>query len=102
MKTCSHNPVQNRIGDRENGHALMVRHVSADKGHSLVLGDALGRIIQRFKKAIAPLCAGFFQNGEIGNSFLRINHCGQQRGVGCHNHILRQTTLEPQSRNAKI
>ncbi len=102
MKAFPHDAIQNGVCHGKNGHALMVRHVSLHNGHFLPIRHAFWGVIQSFVKTVSTVCACFFQNRQIGHSFLRINHRGQQGGIGRHHSILPKATFQTQPWNAKV
>jgi len=54
VKAVAHHAVENRVGDRNDRHALMVRHEGANERESLTFRQPAGREVHRFVKAVTP------------------------------------------------
>ena len=76
------------VGDRGDGHPLMMGHETADDGMGFPLGQAGRREIDRLVKSIAALRPHRIQPGEVGNGSYRVNHSGKASGIGGHNPVL--------------
>ena len=57
MKPRAHPAVLQRVGDADDGHRLMMRHVGADDGDLRAFGQAGARIVERLVPAIGAACA---------------------------------------------
>ena len=71
--------LQQRVGDGDDRHALMMGHEGADDRDALPLRNARGRKVQSLVEAIAPLRPDSTQAIEIRQRRSRVNH-GRQRG----------------------
>ena len=97
----AHAPVLQHVGDGDDGHALVMRHVAAHQRHSLPGGAAQGREIQRLVKAEGPHRAQIGQLRQVVCRRLRIDHRGQRAGIGRHDQICLQPPLEAKIGHAK-
>ena len=80
---------QEHIGQRHDGHALVVGHVGADQREPLAMGLAFGREVQRLAKTIASARRQRGQPAEVVAGRARIHLGGQRRGIR-GNHQLAQ------------
>ena len=102
MEPGAHRPVHQGVGNRHNGHALMMRHIGPDDDHILAFRHAGRGIIERFVKSIAAQGAHAAQPHHVLAGRTRVNHGRERRGVGRNNSIVTQAALEAKFRHAKI
>src|SRR4030095_10149021 len=81
MKAPAHDALVENVRERHERHPLMMRHVGAHDSHALVLGDARGRVIERFIKAIAAAGAGLDETREVLRPRPPVNNQGQARAL---------------------
>ena len=89
------------IGQGDDRHALMMRHIAADDRHLLVLGQPRRGIVKSFIPAIPPVSARGLEGCEVSYRCLGRNHRRQGSGVRSDDDIIGKGTLEPETGNAK-
>ena len=92
--------VQQHIGKRYKGHALVVRHESAHRGESLVARAPRGREVQRLDEAIALPGCQRLQRCEVGAGCVRCNQRRQRRGIGRNHQLIGRRAAQRQTGNA--
>ncbi len=102
MEAVAHQAAGQGVGDRGDGHALVVGHEGVDDRHLFALGDARGRIVERLVKPVAAASPGGLQPFEIAGGGFRVDHAGQGRGVGRDHRIVGQAPLQPQAGHAEV
>ena len=87
MEAMAHRPVMHRIGEGDQGHALMMGHVAADDGNPLAFRQPDGGEIQCLIEAETTQAPFPLQAIEIFHGGMGQVHRGQRRGVGCNHQI---------------
>ena len=98
----AHRAVQQRVGDGDDGHALMVRHVGAHDRDVCALRQPARRVVERLVEAVAAARADAGEPREIARRRRRIDHGRERRRVGRDHGILAQAALQPEAGNAEI
>ena len=96
-----HDAVQQRVGDGDDRHALVVGHESLDHHDVDTLGQALRRVVERLVEAVASASAGGHQPDQVVGRGLRIDHRGEHRGIGCDHLTAAQSALQAEARDAE-
>ena len=102
MEAPPHDPVQHGIGDRDDRHALVMRHEGPHHGHRLPGRNPARRVVQRLVEAIAALAAGRRKPHEVADRRPGIDHRRQRGGVGSDHDVGVQAALQAQTRDAKV
>ena len=102
VKSRAHRAAVQRVGDRHQRHALVMRHVRAHDGDALAFGHARRRIVQRFVPAEMTEAACCEQPREVLRRGFRIDHRRQRRRVWCDHRVLAQPALQPESGHAEV
>ncbi len=97
VKTGAHRAVVEHVGERDQGHALVVRHVRADDGHLLAFGKPGRRVVQRLVPAVAAGRAFTRQMREVLHRRFGRDHRGERRRVRGHHGVVAETTLESEA-----
>jgi len=101
MKAVAHHAVMDDIGQSDQGHALMMGHVTAHDGDRLVFRESCRREIKRLEEAITAQGAQLFQAGVVAGGGVGLVHGGQGGGVGGDHQIFREAALQAQAGHAK-
>ncbi|MNS76031.1 hypothetical protein D3C71_1671780 [compost metagenome] len=102
MEALAHDAVQQRVGDGDNRHALMVGHECPDDGVVLVLRQARTREVDGFIKAVAGQRAGAHEVPEVAQRFRRVDHGGERGGVWRDHHVLGEAPLQAEAGHAEV
>jgi len=102
MEACAHLAVLQGIGDGDDGHALMVRHVIAHDDERLAIRQACRSEVQRFEEAVAPERTHLRHAPEVLLGASRVDHGREPGGIGRDHQIFRQPSLEAQARHAEV
>ncbi|MNV10956.1 hypothetical protein D3C71_1015020 [compost metagenome] len=94
------NATQQHVGQRHDGHALVVGHVGADQREPLAMGLAFGREVQRLVKAVAPPRRQCGQRSEVGAGCAGIHLGGQRRGIGGNHQLAHGRAAQGQAGHA--
>ena len=100
--------LQQHIGQRNQGHALVVGHEGADQGVFIgaggfaagCIGLARRGVVQRFDEAPAAARAQHLQRAQIGRGRLGFQHGGQGTGIGRHHTFVGWCAAQGQARHA--
>ena len=101
MEAPAHGTVVQRVGDRDDGHALVMGHVGADDGNIAALGQTGLGIVQRVIPAVAAARADCGETGQVMQCGRRVHHRRERCCVRGDDGVVAQATLEPQVGNAK-
>ena len=93
--------VAQHIRDRDQDHALVMRHESAHDDEVLALGHATRREVQRFIPAEAAAGAELRQHFEISQGGARIHHRRERGRIGRDHGIVAKPALQSQTRDAE-
>ncbi|EDT03388.1 hypothetical protein BamIOP4010DRAFT_3075 [Burkholderia ambifaria IOP40-10] len=94
-------PAQQRIGDRHDRHALVMRHERPHDGNRHAFRHARGRVVERFVEAEASARAGRAQPLEVARGGVRRDHRRERGRIGRDHQVLVEIALEPQLRHAE-
>ena len=100
MEPCPHPPVQERVGDGDHSHALVVRHEGTIATSFPRAGAR--RVVERLVEAVAPERARGCEPGEIARRGARIDHRRECRRVRRDDGVLAQPALQAQARDAEV
>ena len=101
MKAGAHRAVVKRVGERDDRHALMVRHVGAHDGHRLALRETGRRVVERLIPAVSTTPARAGQTRKVSHRRVRRDHRGQRRGVRRDHGVVAEAALESQAGDAE-
>ena len=101
MKAPLHHVVVQHIIERDQAHALMMRHERMNDDLRLIFRQPLRRVINRFVKPVARQCACLRQAVHILQRGLWRNQCGDNRCIRRNHQVFTQASLQPQPRHAK-
>ncbi len=101
VKPGPHHPIEKNVGQRHEGHPLVMRHERPHHNHFFVVRKTRGCVIQRIVETEPPIGPLFHQAAEIVRGFERIHHRGQSGGVRGDHQILRKPPLQAKPGNAK-
>ncbi len=96
-----HRAVEQRVRERQQDHALVMRHVRADDRARLPARNARRRVVDRLEEAEA---AGQAVGGEalqVAAGGFRRDHQRKGRSVRRDDQVLREPALQPQPRHAE-
>ncbi|MNS38645.1 hypothetical protein D3C72_709020 [compost metagenome] len=96
-----HRAAQQHVGDRQQAHALVMRHVRLDDGAVLARGLAARRVVDGFIEAVAAHQLVLGQPLQIAAGCVRHHHQRQHRRIRRHDHVIGQPALQAQARHAK-
>ena len=102
MEALSHRAVKDRVGDRDDRHALMMRHEGADESEALAFRNPRGGEIHGLVKSIAAPRAHRRQSLEIRGRGRGINHGRQAGRIRRDDAIFAQSAFQSETRHAKI
>ncbi len=102
MEAVAHAAVEQRVGDGDDAHALVVRHVGADQYARSVFRQAARREVHGLEEAVAAARADASECAVVGERRLDVDHGREAGGVGRHHLVLREATLEAQPGHAEI
>ena len=92
--------VQQHIGQRDDGHALVVGHHGVDRRAAAAAGLALGGEVDRFDETHRAARMQGLQPAQVGHSGAGLEHRRQRAGVGRHHQFVGRGTAQCQSRHA--
>ena len=102
MEALPHPSAQERVADRDNRHALMMRHIGTDDGAACPSGHTGRRIVDRLVEAVAPARACLGKQLQIGARRGGIDHRGERCRIGGDDDVLAQPALQPQAGHPEI
>ena len=94
-------PAEEHVGERGQGHALVMRHVGAHHRHPGPLGPPRAREVQRLVEAVGALPAQARELDEVSRRRGRVDHGGERGRVGRDHEVLAQPALEPEPWHAE-
>ena len=100
-EACTHLAAGEHVGERDEQHSLVVRHVGAHDGGALAVGDAGGRVIEGLVEAVAAASAIGVQTSEIPNRFLGVHHRREPGRIGRDHDVHAQASLQAEARDTK-
>ena len=101
VESLAHPTVEEHVGQGDDRHPLVVRHVGADHRHLRAFGQALAGVIERFVEAVGPEAAGPRELAEVAGRRRGIDHRGQRRRVGRDHQIVTEPALEAEPGHAE-
>ena len=101
VKTLAHLALMKRVGDGDDGHALMVRHVVADQDMIGVFGQPRSREVDRLVKSVAPEETVLRKRRAVLGGRARVDHRGQGGRVRGDHGLAPETALHRQIRHAE-
>ena len=102
MEPGAHPSVLQGVGDRHDGHALMMGHDGADDRDALVLRKARRSEIEGFVEAVATARSHGGEARVVRSRPLRVDHGRETRRIGRDHDVLGEAALQAETRNAKI
>ena len=96
-----HRPIQQDIGQRQHGHALVMGHEGPHHGLGLPAWQAGRRVVDGFVETEGALAPFGHQSLQILARLLGRHHQRQRRRVGRHHQILGQSALQSQTGHAE-
>ena len=96
-----HRPAEERVGEREEAHTLVVRHERPHERELVAARQARGRVVDRFVEAVAALRAEVSEPLKICACLFRRDHQRHRGRVGRDDEILREAPLEAKPRHAE-
>jgi len=102
VETVLHRSVVQDIRDRDQRHALMMRHVGANDRDVLALRQPRRGVIERFVVAERSASTRRGEASEIHGGRGGIDHRRQRRGVRCYHHFVAEPAFESQSGHAEV
>ena len=102
MEALSHRAVEDRVGDRDDRHALMMRHEGADESEALAFRNPGGGEIHRLIESIPAPGAQCRQSFEIRGRGRGIDHGRQAGRIRRDDAIFAQSAFQSEARHAKI
>ena len=102
VEARAHDAVEQRVGDGDHRHALVMGHVGAHDRLRLTLGQARRREVERLVEAVAAAPADLGQRREVGRGGRRIDHGGERRRIGRDDGVLAQAALEAEAGHAEV
>jgi len=91
VEPITHSPVEDDVGDRDDRHALVVRHVTAHDLVLLAFGDPPSGEVERLVEAVASPRAQLGQAPVVDHRLTGIDHGRQAGRIGCDHQVVRQT-----------
>jgi hypothetical protein len=101
-KAVAHAAIEQRVGNRHDAHALVVRHVGLHEHARLAFGHAARREVHGLEEAVAAARADGGERPVVGERGFAIDHGAEAGGVGRHHLVLRQSALQTQARHAEV
>ena len=101
MKAAPHCSIVQDIRDRDQRHALMVRHIGPYDRHVFSRRYPYPRVIQGFIESVSSTPSGLSEAPETLYRLHRIDHRGEGSGIRRDNHILTEASFEAQTRHTK-
>ena len=92
--------VEQHVGQRQDRHALVVRHEGVDRGERGLGGDALGRVVERLDEARSAARMQCFQAPQVGRCGRRVDERGQRRGIRGHHQFVGRRAAQRQHGHA--
>src|SRR3954452_10710206 len=102
MEARPHCPIQQRIGDGDDRHALVVSHEGTHRRDALAFGYPARRVIQGFVKAIPSARTDTREALEISRCSGGIDHRCERRRVWRNYHVFCKTALQSEARDAEV
>ena len=102
VKPSAHDSVQQHVGDRDDRHALVVRHEGAHDRAVRSGGHAAAGVVDRLVVAIAAERAGRGQPVEIDHRLRRFDHGRQGRCIRRDDGVRAESPLQAESRHAEV
>ncbi len=93
VEALAHLAVLQRIGDGDQAHRLVMRHVAAHDGDLGAFRKARRRVVHRLVPAIGAAPALVGEALEIARRMGGIDHRGERGGIGRDDDVLRQAAL---------
>ena len=81
VETVPHHPIVQDIRDRDQRHALMMRHIGPHDGDVFSFGHPCAGVIQRLIKPIGSPAAGLGESGKVLRRRRGIDHGRECSGV---------------------
>ena len=96
-----HRPAEERVGEGEEGHTLVVWHEQPHERERLAVRQPRGRVVDRLVEAVAALRAEVEQPLKVRARLFRRDHQRHRRRVGCDDQIVGEAALEAEARHAE-
>ena len=102
MEAGPHDAIQHRVQNRQDGHALMMRHVGAHDRHRLARGYTRRRVIKRLIKPKRAKGAQSAQTVVVEDGGAGIDHGSKAGGIGRNHRAFTQPAFKRQIGNPKV
>ena len=102
VKARPHGAVMQHVRYRDQGHALVVRHVGAHEAGGFAFRQTGGRVVERLVESVGPAGAEGGEPLEVLGRGAGIDHRRQGGRVGRDHEVLAEAALEPQARNTEV
>ena len=96
-----HRPGEQQMRQRQQDHALVMRHERTHDGARLAARHAGRRVVDRLVESEAPVETLADQPLQVRAGRLRRHHQRQRRRIGCDHQVFGQAALEPQAGHAE-
>ena len=97
-----HHPIAEHIRERDDGHALMVRHVGANDCHRRPGREPGRRVVERLVESVESPSAHGDEARKVAGGGARVDHGGQSGRVGRDDQVLAEAPLKAQTRNPEV
>ena len=91
---------EQHVGQRQDRHALVVRHEGVDGGERGLRGDALGRVVERLDEARRTARMQCLQAPQVGRRSRRVEQRGQCGRVRGHDQFVGRRAAQREHRHA--
>ena len=102
VKPRPHPAVEDHIGDGDDAHSLVMRHVGPNDGDRRPVGDPRARVVEGLVEPIAAARADSGKPLEIAHRALRVDHRGERRCIRRDHRVRAQPALEPEPRDTEV
>ena len=102
VKPRAHDAVVQGIGDGDQEHALVVRHVGAHDHQGFPLGEAFARVVESFVEAVRAAPTDLLEMPEVPDRRGGIDHGRQPCRVGRDDDVLAQPAPQAEAGNAEV
>ena len=102
VEARSHRAAVQHVRDRDDRHALVVRHVGPHGGDRLVLQQSLGRVVERLVEPVRTACAEALEPRQVLRRRGGVDHRRQRRRIGRDHEVLAEPALQAQPRHPEV
>ena len=101
LKSLLHRAIEQQMGERQQDHALVMRHERADHRARLAARQARGGVVDRLVEAELAFDARGGEPLQVQARRLGRHHQRERRGVGRNDEVLGQPALQPEAGHAE-